>query len=54
MDGRLINVVETLHRLRREVSDAEWVGDPRSTQLACELKTYEKLHAGGVQYEPRF
>jgi hypothetical protein len=54
MDPRLTDVAAQARQLRKEVSDAEWEGDPRTAGLARELKRLEALLAEGVTYEPKF
>ncbi len=54
MDDRLAVVSDEIKRLQREYDDAEWEGDPRSTELAKELNYYNKLHEQGVVFEPKF
>jgi|14_taG_2_1085336.scaffolds.fasta_scaffold00327_16 hypothetical protein len=54
MDDRLAIVSDEIKRLQREYDDAEWEGDPRSTELAKELNYYNKLHEQGVVFEPKF
>ena len=54
MDDRLMVVSDEIKRLQRKVDDAEWEGDPRSTELAKALNYYKKLHEQGVVLEPKF
>jgi len=54
MDDRLAIISDEINRLQREYDDAEWEGDPRSTELAKELNYYNKLHEQGVVFEPKF
>ena len=54
MDNRLAVVSDEIKRLQREHDDAEWEGDPRSTELAKALNYYKRLHEQGVILEPKF
>ncbi len=54
MDDRLAIVSDEINRLQSEYDEAEWAGDPRSTELAKELNYYNKLPEQGVVFEPKF
>lgn len=54
MDPRLEYIPDRVKQLTREVSDAEWEGDPRAARLAKELQHYKEKQAKGELYEPKF
>jgi hypothetical protein len=53
-DPRLTCVSTRYKKLRRELGDAEWDGDPCAELIRTEFKHYEALLKQGVLYEPNF
>ena len=52
-DERLIDVVNEIKKLRKEISDKQW--ENNSTNLEeRQLRYFEKLARVGEFYEPRF
>lgn len=53
-DPMLTYIPREIKRLEREVSDAEWVEDPRLAALVSELNHLKEQMNDGKLYEPRF
>lgn len=53
-DPMLTYIPREIKRLEREVSDAEWVEDPRLAALVSELNHLKEQLNDGKLYEPRF
>jgi len=53
-DPMLTYIPREIKRLEREVSDAEWVDDPRLAALVSELNHLKEQMNDGKLYEPRF
>ena len=53
-DPMLTYIPREIKRLEREVSDAEWVDDPRLAALVSELNHLKEQLNDGKLYEPRF
>jgi len=53
-DSYLTYIPREIKRLEREVSDAEWVDDPRLAALVSELNHLKEQMNYGKLYEPRF
>jgi len=53
-DSYLTYIPREIKRLEREVSDAEWVDDPRLAALVSELNHLKEQMNDGKLYEPRF
>ena len=52
-DERLIDVVNEIKKLRKEISEKQWQ-DQETTLEARQLRYFEKLAREGEFYEPRF
>lgn len=53
-DPMLTYIPREIKRLEREVSDAEWVDDPRLAALVSELNHLKEQMNDGKLYEPNF
>lgn len=53
-DSYLTYIPREIKRLEREVSDAEWVDDPRLAALVSELNHLKEQMNDGKLYEPKF
>ena len=53
-DSYLTYIPREIKRLEREVSDAEWVDNPRLAALVSELNHLKEQMNDGKLYEPRF
>ena len=53
-DSYLTYIPREIKRLEREVSDAEWVDDPRLAALVLELNHLKEQMNDGKLYEPKF
>ena len=53
-DPMLTYIPREIKRLEREVSDAEWVDDPRLAALVSELNHLKEQMNDGKLYEPSF